>query len=157
MSRSNILDPYSMVELINSQLFGQAVAFCVVIAIAAWVARADPRTFSMFSVFDFEPLFTCINYHAWIAARNWSSRVQVLPCLLVVLLCYTFGFSLSWTASCFYEEPWIDFLDKRFMGRWKVHFNDVVCCFRLILAIFKTKSTYKMEKINARLGLTTLK
>ena len=37
-------------------------------------------------------------------------------------VCYTFGFPLSCTANCVYAEPWIDFLDKPYMGGQKIHF-----------------------------------
>ena len=53
-------------------------------------------------------------YQAWLGARKCHLKVQVLPCLWVVLFYYAFGFPLSWTANCFSAEPWLIFLDKSF-------------------------------------------
>ena len=61
-------------------------------------------------------------YHAWNGERICSFRVQVLPCLWVVLFYYTFGFTLSWTANCVSAERWIDILDEHFMDGRKYIF-----------------------------------
>ena len=64
---------------------------------------------SLFLIFDLNYM-----YQAWLGARKCHLKVQVLPCLWVVLFYYAFGFPLSWTANCFTAEPWLIFLDKSF-------------------------------------------
>ena len=74
---------------------------------------------AMFSFVDFWALIDM--YHAWLGVKKCCFRVQVSPCLRVVLFHYTFGFLLSWTANCFSAETWIEFSDKPFIGDCKVH------------------------------------
>ena len=86
---------------------------------------------AMHSFVDF--LVLIYLHHVWLGARKCCFKVQVLPCLQVVLGYYTFGLPLSWTAKSFYADPWIELLDKPFKGGRKVH------GFRLILAFFEQK------------------
>ena len=99
--------------------------------------------FSLFLIFGLNYM-----YQAWLGARKCHLKVQVLPCLWVVLFYYAFGFPLSWTANCFSAEPepWIGFLDKPFIGGWKLHFLWRDLPFLPNFGLFWTKSAKNMEK-----------
>ena len=86
--------------------------------------------------------------HVWFGARKCRLRGQVSPCWRIGLFYYAFGFPLSWTANCFSAEPepWIGFLDKPFIGGWKLHFLWRDLPFLPNFVLICTKSAKNMEK-----------